>query len=78
MPPGIPTPKSTRCSTRVATPRRKEERKAHYFKVQEVLARDLPTLTIHQQAQIGVSGVQLRNQWKAANYQWWHQVWLAQ
>ena len=50
----------------------------HYFKVQEVLARDLPTLTIHQQAQIGVSGVQLRNQWKAANYQWWHQVWLAQ
>ena len=32
-----------------------EERKAHYFKVQEVLARDLPVLTIHQQAQIGVS-----------------------
>ena len=55
-----------------------EERKAHYFKVQEVLARDLPVLTIHQQAQIGVSGVQLHNQWKAANYQWWHQVWLAQ
>lgn len=55
-----------------------EERAKYYFKVQEVLARDLPVLTIHQQAQIGVSGVQLRNQWKAANYQWWHQIWLAQ
>jgi peptide/nickel transport system substrate-binding protein len=55
-----------------------EERRLHYFKVQEVLARDLPVLTIHQQAQIGVSSVQLRNQWKAANYQWWHQIWLAQ
>ena len=55
-----------------------EERKVHYFKVQEVLARDLPVLTIHQQAQIGVSGVQLHNQWKAAVYQWWHQIWLAQ
>jgi hypothetical protein len=41
-----------------------------------VLARDLPVLTIHQQAQIGVSSVQLRNQWKAANYQWWHQIYL--
>jgi hypothetical protein len=55
-----------------------QERKVHYFKVQEVLAHDLPVLTIHQQAQIGVSGVQLRNQWKAAVYQWWHQIWLAQ
>jgi peptide/nickel transport system substrate-binding protein len=55
-----------------------EERKVHYFKVQEVLAHDLPVLTIHQQAQIGVSAVQLRNQWKAAVYQWWHQIWLAQ
>ena len=55
-----------------------EERRLHYFKVQELLARDLPVLTIHQQAQIGVSSVQLRNQWKAANYQWWHQIWLAQ
>jgi len=55
-----------------------EERKVHYFKVQQMLAHDLPVLTIHQQAQIGVSGVQLRNQWKAAVYQWWHQIWLAQ
>jgi peptide/nickel transport system substrate-binding protein len=54
-----------------------EERAKQYFKVQEVLARDLPVLTIHQQAQIGVSSVQLRNQWKAAVYQWWHQIWLA-
>jgi len=46
--------------------------------IKEVLARDLPVLTIHQQAQIGVSSVQLRNQWRAANYQWWHQIWLAQ
>jgi len=55
-----------------------EKRAKYYFKVQEVLARELPVLTIHQQAQIGVSSVQLRNQWKAAVYQWWHQIWLAQ
>jgi peptide/nickel transport system substrate-binding protein len=55
-----------------------EERAKYYFNVQEVLARELPVLTIHQQAQIGVSSVQLRNQWKAAVYQWWHQIWLAQ
>jgi len=36
------------------------ERATHYFSVQEVLARDVPVLTIHQQAQIGVSSVQLR------------------
>jgi hypothetical protein len=30
--------------------------------VQDVLAHDLPVLNIHQQAQIGVSSVQLRNQ----------------
>jgi peptide/nickel transport system substrate-binding protein len=46
-----------------------EERGSYYFKVQEILARNLPTLTIHQQAQICASSVQLRNQWKAANYQ---------
>lgn len=55
-----------------------EARKGYYFQVQEILARDLPVLTIYQQAQIGVSSVQLHNQWKAANYQWWHQIWLAQ
>jgi peptide/nickel transport system substrate-binding protein len=54
-----------------------EERSRYYFQVQEVLARDLPVLTIHQQAQIGVSRVELHNQWKAAVYQWWHQIWLA-
>jgi peptide/nickel transport system substrate-binding protein len=55
-----------------------EERKMHYFRVQELLARDLPVLTIHQQAQIGVSSAQLHNQWKAAVYQWWDEIWLAQ
>jgi peptide/nickel transport system substrate-binding protein len=55
-----------------------EDRKLQYFKVQELLAHDLPVLTIHQQAQIGVSSVQLRNQWKAAVYQWWDQIWLTQ
>ncbi len=55
-----------------------QERARYYFKVQEVLARDLPVLTIHQQAQIGVSRVELHNQWKAAVYQWWQEIWLAQ
>lgn len=51
-------------------------RKEAYYKVQELIARDLPVLTIHQQAQIGVSSVALKNQWKAAVYQWWQQIWL--
>jgi hypothetical protein len=55
-----------------------EDRKLHYFKVQELLAHDLTVRTIHQQAKIGVSSVQLRNQWKAAVYQWWDQIWLTQ
>lgn len=52
------------------------ERAKHYFKAQEVIARDLPVITYHQQAQIGASSTRLQDLWQAANYQWWHKVWL--
>jgi peptide/nickel transport system substrate-binding protein len=65
---GYPIRRWMRCSTKRPRCTDRRGRRVHYFAVQEVLARDLPVLTIHQQAQIGVSGVQLRDQWKAANY----------
>lgn len=52
-------------------------RQAAYYKVQEILARDLPILLVHQQAQIGAASVRLRDIWQAASYQWWHRVWVA-
>jgi peptide/nickel transport system substrate-binding protein len=55
-----------------------EERAKYYFKVQEVLARDLPVLTMHQQAEIDAATGKLRGLWHAANYQWWDDVWLKQ
>ena len=54
------------------------ERAAFYFKVQEILARDLPTLTIHQQAEIDAASARLRGLWHAANYMWWDDAWLQQ
>jgi peptide/nickel transport system substrate-binding protein len=53
-----------------------EERAKHYFGVQEILARDLPVLTIHQQAQIAASSTRLKGLYQAANHQWWEVVWL--
>jgi peptide/nickel transport system substrate-binding protein len=54
------------------------ERAKFYFKVQEILARDLPTLTIHQQAEIDAASAKLRGLWHGANYMWWDDVWLEQ
>jgi peptide/nickel transport system substrate-binding protein len=54
------------------------ERAKLYFKVQEILARDLPTLTIHQQAEIDVASAKLRGMWHGANYMWWDDAWLQQ
>ena len=54
----------------------REERAKDYFKVQELLARDLPVLTIHQQAEIDVASSKLRNVFLTANYVWWGSVWL--
>jgi peptide/nickel transport system substrate-binding protein len=47
-----------------------------YHKVQEILARDLPVLLVHQQAQIGAASTRLNDMWGAAVYQWWNKVWV--
>jgi peptide/nickel transport system substrate-binding protein len=47
-----------------------------YFQAQEILARDLPTLTVHQQAQMGAASENLGGMWQAAAYQWWNRAWL--
>lgn len=52
------------------------ERAKAYFEVQEILAKDLPVFTIHQQAAIDVASVRLQDLFKAANYLWWDEVWL--
>jgi len=53
-----------------------QARQEAYFKVQEILAQDLPILLVHQQAQIGASGPRLKGMWQAASYQWWHRAWV--
>jgi peptide/nickel transport system substrate-binding protein len=55
-----------------------DERAKNYFKVQEILARDLPVLTMHQQAEIDAATAKLHGLWDAANYMWWDNVWLQQ
>ena len=47
-----------------------------YFQAQEIIARDVPTLTVHQQAQMGAAADNLRGMWQAAAYQWWNRAWL--
>jgi peptide/nickel transport system substrate-binding protein len=54
----------------------REERAKYYFKAQEILARDLPVLTIHQQAEIDAASSRLKNVFLSANYIWWGSVWL--
>lgn len=53
-----------------------QARQEAYFRVQEILAQDLPILLVHQQAQIGASGPRLKGMWQAASYQWWHRAWV--
>ena len=52
------------------------ERAQFYFKAQEILARDLPVLTLHQQAQIDAASTRLQGLFQAANFHWWGSVWL--
>ena len=47
-----------------------------YFKVQELIARDLPTLTIHEQAQINAARVEVKDLFLAAHYPWWGAIWM--
>ena len=68
--------RSTSSSPRAATRRRRPSAPAITFKVQGILARDLPTLTIHQQAEIDAASAKLKGLWHGANYMWWDDVWL--
>src|SRR5579875_3768460 len=52
------------------------ERAKYYYEVQTILARDLPTLTIHQQAEIDAASSRLQDLWRGANYLWWDDVWV--
>ena len=52
------------------------ERARIYNQVQEILARDLPVLNLHQQPQYAVASTRLQGLWQAANQQWWGSVWI--
>jgi peptide/nickel transport system substrate-binding protein len=53
------------------------ERKRIYSQVQQILARDMPVLNMHQQPQYAVATTRLHGLWQAANQQWWGSVWLS-
>lgn len=52
------------------------DRQVYYNKIQEILARDLPVLNLHQQPQFAVASSRLQGLWQAANQQWWGSVWM--
>lgn len=52
------------------------DRQRSYDRIQEILARDLPVLNLHQQPQFAVASSNLRGLWQGANQQWWGSVWL--
>ena len=55
-----------------------EERAKAYFKVQEILAKELPVLTLHEQAQINVASAKVHDLFLAAHYPWWDEIWMQQ
>jgi peptide/nickel transport system substrate-binding protein len=57
------------------TPVQAERQKA-YDRIQEILAKDLPVLNLHQQPQFAVATTRLQGLWQAANQQWWGSVWM--
>lgn len=52
------------------------ERQKPYDRIQEILARDLPVLNLHQQPQYAVGSSKLQGLWQAANQQWWGSAWM--
>lgn len=56
-----------------ATP---EERAKAYFKVQEILAQDMPVLVLHQRASIHASIKELKGYSLGGGYPWWSEAWL--
>lgn len=53
-----------------------EERQKAYDSIQQILARDLPVLNLHQQPQFAIASTRLQGLWQAANQQWWGSVWM--
>jgi peptide/nickel transport system substrate-binding protein len=53
-----------------------EERAKAYFKVQEILAKELPVLTLHEQPQIDAASSNMRDLFLAAFYPWWDEIWI--
>ncbi len=47
-----------------------------YFAVQALIARDLPVLTLHEQAQYNAASTQVQDLFRAAHYPWWEQIWM--
>ena len=54
------------------------DRAKDYFKAQEILARDLPVLNLHEQAEIDATTSKLKDVFLTANYVWWGSVWMAE
>jgi peptide/nickel transport system substrate-binding protein len=52
------------------------DRQKAYNRIQEILARDMPVLNLHQQPQYAVATSKLQGLWQAANQQWWGSVWM--
>ncbi len=52
------------------------DRQRSYNRIQEILARDLPVLNLHQQPQYAVATSNLQGLWQAANQQWWGSAWM--
>ena len=51
-------------------------RQKPYDRLQEILARDMPVLNLHQQPQYAVATSKLQGLWQAANQQWWGSAWM--
>src|SRR5690606_16384570 len=53
-----------------------DDRKKAFDKIQEILARDMPVLNLHQQPQYAVASSRLQGLGQAANQQWWSSLWM--
>ena len=47
-----------------------------YYKVSEILAKELPVLPLHEQAQIDVAGANVQDAFLAAHYPWYGNIWM--
>lgn len=55
-----------------------KQRAKYYYKVQKILARDVPTLVTRQEAQTDVASAKIQGYWRGLqNRDWWDEVWLS-